>query len=181
MLKKGFIFVIGVILIYIMIMAMLKLVFYPTKYKNEVERAAENYSVDPYIIFSVIKQESNFKAHASSTKGASGLMQLLPATAKEVAISMNSIDESNFDIYDAETNIYIGVKYLSELIQRYDGNIYIAIAAYNAGMGNTKSWLEKEYEEYETFSDIYECVKYSETRNYLNSVIKNYNYYTVLY
>jgi len=181
MLKKGFIFVIGVILIYIMIMAMLKLVFYPTKYKNEVERAAENYSVDPYIIFSVIKQESNFKAHASSTKGASGLMQLLPATAKEVAISMNSIDESNFDIYDAETNIYIGVKYLSELIQRYDGNIYIAIAAYNAGMGNVDKWYEQPYSSYDTIDKVIEKIEYKETKTYVINIANYYNMYRKLY
>lgn len=181
MLKKLLIFAFFVICMYIIVMAILRLVFYPIKYKEEVERAAENYSVDPYIIYSVIKQESNFKADASSNKGASGLMQLLPATAEEVAVSMNSIDEASFDIYDAETNIYIGVKYLSELIQRYDGNLYIAIAAYNAGMGNVDKWYEKPYSQYDTIDEVIEKIEYKETKTYVINIVNYYNMYKRLY
>lgn len=108
-------------------------------------------------------------------------MQLLPATAKEVAISMNSIDESSFDIYDAETNIYIGVKYLSELIQRYDGNIYIAIAAYNAGMGNVDKWYEQPYSSYDTVDKIVEKIEYTETKTYVINITNYYNMYRKLY
>jgi len=181
MLKKLFIFAIGVIFLYIIVMAILRVVFYPTRYKEEVERAAENYSVDPYLIYSVIKQESKFKADASSAKGASGLMQLLPTTAQEVAVSINSIDETNFDIYDAETNIYIGVKYLSELIERYDGNIYIAIAAYNAGMGNADKWYAKPYKQYDTVEKVLNKVEYKETKKYVLNIATDYTMYRKLY
>lgn len=181
MLKKGLKLILGVILIYIIIILILKFVFYPTKYKNEVERAAKNYSVDPYLIYAVIKQESNFKADASSKKGASGLMQLMPATASEVAISMNNIDEAEYDIYDAETNIYIGVKYLSELILRYDGNIYIAIAAYNAGMGNVDKWYDMPYNEYDTIDKVIQKIEFNETRRYVINIVQFYSMYKKLY
>ena len=179
--KKIIKFIIAVILMYITVIALLKFVFYPTKYKADVERAAKNYSVDPYLVYSVIKQESNFRADVKSSKGAKGLMQLLPATAAEVAVSINSIDESEFDIYDPETNIYIGVKYLSELIQRYDGNIYIAIAAYNAGMGNVDKWYEEPYSTYDTIDKVVEKIKYKETKIYVTNIVNYYNMYKKLY
>lgn len=181
MLKKSSILILGAILTYIVIITLLKFVFYPIKYKAEVETASANYSVDPYIIYSVIKQESNFNPMACSNKGASGLMQLLHTTAKEVAISINSIDEDSFDIYDPETNISIGVKYLSELIQRYDGNVYIAITAYNAGMGNVDKWFELPYSDYNSIDKVLEKIEYIETKKYVTNIMNHYNMYKKLY
>ena len=156
-------------------------IVYPRKYKDIVEQASSIYNVDPNLVYAIIKQESKFNNSATSHSGAKGLMQLMDATAYDMARKIDSIDEKNYDIYDPYTNIFLGTRYISYLINHFDGNYYLAVVAYNAGMGNTKAWLDKEYEEYKTFSDIYECIKYSETRNYLNSVIKNYNYYTMLY
>lgn len=105
----------------------------------------------------------------------------MDATAYDMARKIDTIDEKDYDIYDPYTNIFLGTRYISYLISHFDGNYYLAIIAYNAGMGNTKTWLKKDYKEYQTFSDVYECIRYNETKNYLNSVIKNYNYYTMLY
>lgn len=156
-------------------------VVYPRKYKDIVEQACSIYNVDPNLIYAVIKQESKFNPNAVSHSGAKGLMQLIDTTAQDMAENINSIDKNNLDIYDPYTNIFLGTKYISYLINHFDGNYYLAITAYNAGMGNTKAWLNREYKDYATFSDVYECIEYSETKNYLSNVINNYNYYTKLY
>lgn len=156
-------------------------VVYPRKYKDIVEQAAGIYNVDPNLIYAIIKRESKFDSNATSHSGAKGLMQLMDATAYDMARKIDTIDEKDYDIYDPYTNIFLGTRYISYLISHFDGNYYLAIIAYNAGMGNTKTWLKKDYKEYQTFSDVYECIRYNETKNYLNSVIKNYNYYTMLY
>ena len=173
--------IIVVVSICIVVLWIYRNVVYPRKYKDIVEQASSIYNVDPNLVYAIIKQESKFNENATSNSGAKGLMQLMDATAYDMARKIDSIDEKDYDIYDPHTNIFLGTRYISYLISYFDGNYYLAVVAYNAGMGNTKEWLKKGYNEYRTFSDIYECIKYSETRNYLNSVIKNYNYYTVLY
>ena len=180
-LKRMLQIIIVVAAICIVVLWVYKNVVYPRKYKDIVEQACSIYNVDPNLIYAVIKQESKFNPNAVSHSGAKGLMQLIDTTAQDMAENTNSIDKNNLDIYDPYTNIFLGTKYISYLINHFDGNYYLAITAYNAGMGNTKAWLKKEYTDYTTFSDVYECIEYSETKNYLNNVINNYNYYTRLY
>jgi soluble lytic murein transglycosylase-like protein len=97
-----------------------------------VERAASTHNVDPALISAVIKAESNGSARATSPKGAMGLMQLMPATARDLGVT---------DPYDPEQNVMAGTKYLKMLLKRYDGNRDLAVAAYNWGLGN----LEKSH------------------------------------
>lgn len=156
-------------------------ILYPRKYKDIVEQASSIYNVDPNLIYAIIKQESKFNKEAVSHSGAKGLMQLMDTTAQEMAENINGIDKNNLDIYDPYTNIFLGTKYISYLIKYFEGNYYLAITAYNAGMGKIEEWLDREYIEYITFSDVYECIEYMETKNYLTGVIKNYDYYTKLY
>lgn len=180
-LKRILQIIIVVALLCIVVLWIYRNVVYPRKYKDIVEQASQIYNVDPNLVYAIIKQESKFNSNATSHSGAKGLMQLMDATAYDMARQIDSINQKSYDIYEPYTNIFLGTKYISYLINHFEGNYYLAVVAYNAGMGKTKSWLDKKYEEYETFSDVYECIKYKETRNYLNSVIKNYNYYTMLY
>lgn len=149
---------------------------------NIINENTKAYNVDPYLILSLIKAESNFNKYATSKKGACGLMQLMKETADETYIKINNENENiNYNIYDETLNITLGTKYLSDLIKRYNGNYYIAIAAYNAGIGNVDKWLENniidENFDYYNIDDI----PFNETKSYTRSVINNYNMYRFLY
>jgi hypothetical protein len=94
-------------------------------YDQIIDHASKKYVIDPGLIRSVIRTESDFDRYCTSSKGAMGLMQLLPGTAKDMGV---------YDPYDPFENIMGGTKYLRGLIDRYDGDITLALAAYNWGM-----------------------------------------------
>ena len=108
-------------------------------------------------------------------------MQIMPLTAREVAQDINSVNEDDFDLTDKETNINIGAAYLAYLIERYNGNIYIALAAYNAGLGNVDKWFDKDISSYDTYEKILDNIKFNETRKYVSNIIRYYNMYKKLY
>lgn len=150
---------------------------YPKEYQEYVEKYAKEYNIDPLLIFSIIKSESNFNKDAKSTSKAKGLMQVMDSTAIEIA---NKIDEPIMEetLFDPEKNIMIGTKYYSELLKLYNGNILLALTAYNAGIGTVREWIQNGIIK-EDGSDI-ENIPYKETNMYVRKIIRNYKIYQYL-
>ena len=156
-------------------------ILYPKTYSEIVSVYAEEYNVEENLIYAVIKAESNFDSNAVSNRDAIGLMQIVEETAIDVAKKNNiDIDTENIEeeILDIDNNINIGTKYLSTLLTQY-GNIELALAAYNAGIGTVNNWIEKQVIQADG-SDI-ENIPYKETNNYVRKILRDYRIYNELY
>ena len=173
----GIVIAIFVILIPIMIL-MLKLVF-PKYYSEYVYKYSQENNIDPLLTFAIIKAESNFDKNAYSSSGAIGLMQLMPATADEMMQELGLDPIENEELYNEENNIRVGTKYYALLLKRYDGKVELALAAYNAGIGNVDKWIEDGIIS-EDGSNI-ENIPYKETNNYVRKILRDYSTYKVLY
>jgi soluble lytic murein transglycosylase len=132
--------------------------WYPLRYEHIVRGHARNYGLDPALLAAVIYQESKFKADARSGSGAIGLMQLLPDTAKGIALHTGGTAFRVDDLYDPEINVRYGAWYLSHLLEKYRDE-RTALAAYNAGQDNVDRWRRSG-----------RAIQFSETRAYVDRV-----------
>ena len=153
--------------------------FYKQEYSEYVNKYAEMNDIDPMWIYAIIKVESNFDKNATSGSGAKGLMQLMDSTAIEISKHINLENFESDMLYDPEINIMLGTRYFVELLDRYDGNYYLAIAAYNGGIGNVDNWISKGIIDIDG-SNI-ENIPYKETNMYVRKSVKAYNMYRELY
>lgn len=152
---------------------------YVKDYSEYVYKYATDYNLDPLLVFAVIKTESNFKVDATSSSNAIGLMQLMENTALEVSNNINEKINSKEELYNPEINIKLGAKYLSELLERYDNNLNMTLAAYNAGIGNVTDWVKKGIIKADG-SDI-ENIPFKETNNYVRKILRDYKMYKKIY
>lgn len=143
---------------------------YPLQYREFILEQAEENELDPNLVAAVIKVESNFQHDAVSRAEAMGLMQLRPATAREIADNLgHAVDEVFEDkLFDPEYNITLGTYYLAKMLRDFDGNEAKALAAYNAGPTKLRTWLEEDV--WDGTWENREQIPYPETRNYLSKV-----------
>lgn len=152
---------------------------YPVHYYREIERYALPFDNSPILILSIIREESYFNANIKSFVGASGLMQLMPSTAKEVA-QRNGINLFNENqLFDPETNIRLGSAYFAQLKKALLNRDSLAVLAYNGGIGSVLGWKEKI--NYTDIDDFVEQIPYPETQNYLKKVYRSYWNYVRIY
>ncbi|MCL1975571.1 MAG: lytic transglycosylase domain-containing protein [Firmicutes bacterium] len=152
--------------------------FYPLNYQAQVEVIAKEYEIDPWLIYAIIRMESDFKLRAESPAGARGLMQLMPSTAQWIT-EVAGFNLSEEDIWLPENNIRLGCWYIDWLRDYYNGDMVIAVAAYNAGMSNVNSWIASGVWN----GNLQELsgIPFSETRKYISHVYESYNMYHNLY
>ncbi len=162
-----------ILIIIIMLRNIIIKISYPQKYKEYVEKYSKEYQIDKELIYAMIKTESNFKQDAISKKKAFGLMQILENTAYEMADELKK-EITKEDILNPEINICLGAKYISNLIQKY-GNIELAIASYNAGIGNVDNWLEQGIIKQDG-TDL-QNIPFKETNNYVRKILRDYEIY----
>ncbi len=112
---------------------------YPLKYENFIRKYSVKYNVDPTLVAAVILQESRFNPSSVSGTGAQGLMQFMPGTAATMAKETGRWP--NYDIFDAETSVEFGAAHLRDLLIKYNGNIDLALYAYNTGTGNAAKYV----------------------------------------
>ena len=149
---------------------------YPMSFGKLVIRQASSQRLPVALLYAIIRQESAFQPKAVSGAGARGLMQLLPVTAQELLGKSRHIQPQ--DLFDPKTNIELGSKYLSKLIQTFNGKIPFALASYNAGEQALKRWLAHDPMEMDAFI---ESIPYYETRNYVKNVLRNLLNYQLIY
>lgn len=148
-------------------------VAYPTVYLPTI-RALSSARLDPYLAAAIIREESQYDARAVSRVGAIGLMQLMPSTAQAVA-QWHGGTVARDDLFDHETNIRYGVRYLDQLLGQFNGNLVHAVAAYNAGPPIVTSWIQK-FGDKEP-DEFVESIPYQETRQYVRRVLRSYREY----
>jgi soluble lytic murein transglycosylase len=142
---------------------------YPLDYEAIVRGHAENYSLDPALLAAVIYEESRFRASARSPSGAIGLMQLLPSTARGIALRTGGSRFRVADLHDPEINVRYGSWYLRHLLRKY-GDVETALAAYNAGQHTVDEWEARGG-----------GIRFGETRAYVRAVLDARRVYARIY
>jgi soluble lytic murein transglycosylase len=148
--------------------------WYPVAFWDKVEEAARHNSLDPYIILSVMREESRFDQAAKSPAGAYGLMQLMPQTAYRLDRQLNLGIQRPSQLTDPGNNIALGAYYLKALSEEFPSPAHV-LAAYNAGESAVRSW-QKRFP-HRAVDEFIEDIPYAETRNYVKKVLTSYYQY----
>ena len=149
---------------------------YPLPYAEQITERARDKGLDPAFVFGLIRQETRFVPNLKSHAGASGLMQLMPATARWTAKKVG-LDFQPAQINDIDTNLRLGTSYLKMLVDDFAGSQALAAAAYNAGPGRPRRWREGPVMDAAAWA---ENVPFNETRDYVKKVLSNAAIYAQL-
>ncbi len=148
---------------------------YPIEFNNIINQYSKKYSQNPYLMLSLMREESTFNKDAKSTVGAVGLMQLMPDTASSLGFGIVNYD----GLVEPDFNVNLGIKYFSMLCNMFNKNEMLAVLAYNGGPSNVTNWTNKLKDM--DFDEFVEDIPYSETQNYIKRVFGTYWNYTKIY
>jgi soluble lytic murein transglycosylase len=148
---------------------------FPIHYFSSISAHANTNGIDRSWILAVIMAESSFRPEAESPRGARGLMQLMPATATWLAGLKGMQDFKPEDVWKPDVNIALGSYYLKYLLNIFNDDMTLALAAYNAGQGNVRSWLDNP--EYSADGKTLDVIPFPETHRYINRVQVNQRVY----
>jgi len=176
--------IIFILLVIVAVYGMLQIpalekVIYPYPHRAIIEKYSAQYGVDPLLVVAVIREESKFLPQSESRKGAKGLMQLMPTTARSIAQSIGDKTYSDDDLLNPEKNIQYGTWYLASLEKEFSQNTSLVIAAYNAGRGHVQEWIKAG--QIDPSNLLQETIPFKETRDYVGRVLNSYQKYMTLY
>ncbi len=152
---------------------------FPKAYWSDLKRNAAANGLDPYLVASLIRQESEFNPNAVSRANAVGLMQLLPKTGKVVARQVKLKRYSASQLYTPAVNLQLGTKYFRGMVDKFGGSFEYALAAYNAGSDRVEEWLGQG--KYRDPQEFVESIPFTETREYVQAILRNASVYKQLY
>ena len=152
---------------------------FPKPYWSDLRKYSALNGLDPYLVASLIRQESEFNPAALSRANAVGLMQLLPRTGKTVAKQVKLRGYSAPQLYTPAVNLQLGTHYFKSLVDKFGGQLEYALAAYNAGSDRVEDWLGQGH--YRDAPEFVESIPFTETREYVQAILRNANVYRQLY
>jgi soluble lytic murein transglycosylase len=155
-----------------------KLLF-PQPYWSDLSADAQKNGLDPYLVASLIRQESEFNAGVVSHANAYGLMQLLPSVGKSMAKKQGMKGFNANGLLNPSVNLELGTKNLRLVLDRFDGQPEYALAAYNAGDVPVRQWMA--IGNYKDIAEFVESIPYTETREYVQAILRNREIYRALY
>jgi soluble lytic murein transglycosylase len=155
-----------------------KLVF-PRPYWSDLTADAQAHGLDPYLVAALIRQESEFNPGAVSRANAYGLMQLLPSVGKSLAKQQGDRHFSTAELLNPQTNLKLGTADLKKSIDRWGGQVEYALAAYNAGDTPVRAWVGTN--DYKDVPEWVESIPYTETREYVQGILRNKEVYRAVY
>jgi soluble lytic murein transglycosylase len=152
---------------------------FPKAYWTDLKRSAAANALDPYLVASLIRQESEFNPNAVSRANAVGLMQLLPKTGKQVAKEVKLQRYNASQLYTPAVNLQLGTRYFRGMVDKFGGSFEYALAAYNAGSDRVDEWLSQG--KYRDPQEFVESIPFTETREYVQAILRNACVYKQLY
>jgi soluble lytic murein transglycosylase len=154
--------------------------WYPMDYAGAINREAGATGLDPALLAALVWRESDFEPASRSHRGAVGLTQVLPSTAREIAAADNPPVGRPADLADPEVNLAYGAWYLRSLIDRNNGSVEDGLAAYNAGAGNLAKWKQRALDAGHTFR-VPEDIPFPETKAYVTDILDAWGLYRRTY
>jgi soluble lytic murein transglycosylase len=152
---------------------------FPLPLREDLEKAAKESNLDPFLVAGLIRQESEFNPAVISRAHAFGLMQLLPSTGGMLARKEGLVPFSSNMLFDPRVSLKLGTSYLREQLDRWNGSLEQTLAAYNAGPGRVQQWTANMH--FREPAEFVESIPFTETREYVQSVLRNAAVYRQLY